>query len=164
MTHAWEVASNDGNWTFDAFEEFIAEYKPGGLFSYVTTIGSTPSALQEQPMISRKFQVSPLTVSLAAPTRVYIQGIFNVVEQGLVQLQLEPKAKPPAIRVFLGHGRNKQWRDLKDHLQDQHGYYVQAFETDTRAGHTVRDILEEMLDTSSIAFLVLPCSDWRGRN
>jgi predicted nucleotide-binding protein len=62
-------------------------------------------------------------------------------------------------RVFLGHGRSPVWRDLKDHLQDQHGLKVEAYETGSRAGHTIRDILEEMAARSNIAFLVLTGED-----
>ena len=49
--------------------------------------------------------------------------------------------------------------DLKDHLQDKHGYDVQAYEIGSRAGHTIRDILEEMLEESSFALLVLTGED-----
>ena len=51
------------------------------------------------------------------------------------------------------------WRDLKDHLHDKHEYDVQAYEIGSRAGHTIRDILEEMLDKSTCAFLVLTGED-----
>ena len=61
--------------------------------------------------------------------------------------------------IFVGHGRSSLWRDLKDHLQDKHGFEVIAYETGARAGHTVRDILEDMLDRSSFALLVLTAED-----
>ena len=38
------------------------------------------------------------------------------------------------ISVFIGHGRDPQWRDLKDHLQEQHGILVTAYELGPRAG------------------------------
>jgi predicted nucleotide-binding protein len=61
--------------------------------------------------------------------------------------------------VFIGHGRDPQWRLLKDHLQDVHGYRVVAFETGARAGHEVRDVLEQMLTESDVALLVLTAED-----
>jgi predicted nucleotide-binding protein len=66
--------------------------------------------------------------------------------------------KPPSV-IFIGHGRSSLWRDLKDHLQDQHGHKVVAYEVGSRAGHTIRDILEDMLKQSSCAFLVLTGED-----
>lgn len=61
--------------------------------------------------------------------------------------------------MFIGHGRSPAWRDLKDHLQDKHHLEVIAYEIGERAGHTIRDILEEMLEESSLAFLVFTGED-----
>jgi hypothetical protein len=67
--------------------------------------------------------------------------------------------KRPTPVVFVGHGRSTQWRDLKDHLHDKHGYKVEAYETGARAGHSIRDILEEMADKSSFTLLVMTAED-----
>ena len=64
--------------------------------------------------------------------------------------------------IFIGHGRSSQWRELKDHLSDKHGYKIEAYETGARAGHTIRDILEEMSMKSSFAILVLTGEDKDG--
>ena len=52
-----------------------------------------------------------------------------------------------------------QWRDLKDHLHDQHGLEVIAYEIGPRAGLSVKDVLEGMLNASSFALLVLTGED-----
>lgn len=70
-----------------------------------------------------------------------------------------PTEKRQRPKLFIGHGRNAAWRDLKDHLQDQHGFTIVAYETGARAGHAIRDILEEMLEESSFAILVLTAED-----
>jgi predicted nucleotide-binding protein len=62
-------------------------------------------------------------------------------------------------KVFIGHGGDSQWRDLKDHLHEKHDYAIEAYEIGSRAGHTIRDILEEMLDSSSFALLVMTGED-----
>jgi predicted nucleotide-binding protein len=162
VTHIWEVSTGDAMWTFDTIEEFIADYKPEGLFQYIATINATPGGANEQLIITRKSTSLPLSVSAELGTRDKIQRIFNIVEQSLLRIESSPKAKNPAIRVFVGHGRSSGWRDLKDHLQDQHGYQVEAYESGARAGHSIRDILEEMLTASSIAFLVLTAEDETG--
>jgi predicted nucleotide-binding protein len=51
------------------------------------------------------------------------------------------------------------WRELKDHLQDKHGISVQAYETGARAGHTIRDILEDLARDSTFAILVFTAED-----
>ena len=63
------------------------------------------------------------------------------------------------VKVFIGHGRSEQWRKLKDHLKDQHNVDVVAYEVGARAGHTIRDILQEMMYESTMAFLVLTAED-----
>ena len=48
---------------------------------------------------------------------------------------------------------------MKDHLHDKHGYQIEAYETGARAGHTIRDILNLMLNTSSFALLIMTGED-----
>ena len=61
--------------------------------------------------------------------------------------------------IFIGHGRSSVWREIRDHLADKHGYRVEAYETGARAGHTIRDVLQNMLESSSFALLVLTKED-----
>jgi predicted nucleotide-binding protein len=44
-------------------------------------------------------------------------------------------------------------------LQDKHGITIEAYETGARAGHTIRDILEEMASKSSFAILIMTGED-----
>lgn len=71
----------------------------------------------------------------------------------------QPEAVPPKPKIFIGHGGSQQWRDLKDHLQDQHGYEIISYETGSRAGHAIRDIIVELLGKSSFAILVMTGED-----
>ena len=72
-----------------------------------------------------------------------------------------PEAPSPEIRprIFIGHGRSAQWRDLKDHLTDKHGYQVNAYEVGVRSGYTITHILGEMLTESSFALIVMTDDD-----
>lgn len=63
------------------------------------------------------------------------------------------------VSVFIGHGRSRAWRDLKDHLVDLHGVRVTAYETGARAGLTIQEVLGEMASNTSMAFLVLTGED-----
>lgn len=100
------------------------------------------------------------SVSMEAPKRDQIESIFAVFEGNLTRCRVPIEAKvvaPP--KVFIGHGRDTQWRDLKDHLHEKHGYAIEAYEIGSRAGHTIRDILEEMLGASTFALLVMTGED-----
>jgi predicted nucleotide-binding protein len=71
-----------------------------------------------------------------------------------------PKKEPPdSPTIFIGHGGSQQWRDLKDHLHEKHAFRVTAYEIGARAGHAIRDILNDMLSQSSFAILVMTGED-----
>ena len=93
-------------------------------------------------------------------TRQKFQSVFEVFERNAESSRLErpPKPPPPSPNIFIGHGRSNVWRDLKDHLQDNHGYIV-FYEIGARAEHAIREILEDMLNESAIALLVMTGED-----
>lgn len=86
---------------------------------------------------------------------------FFVLDKDWERFKLPDPEQPmnDGLSIFIGHGRNSQWRDLKDHLTDKHGLSVIAYETGARAGHTIRDILEDMMVKSSFAILVMTGED-----
>lgn len=61
--------------------------------------------------------------------------------------------------VFIGHGRSSVWRDLKDFIQDRLGLPWDEFNRVPVAGVTNIARLSEMLDSASIAFLVMTGED-----
>jgi len=63
------------------------------------------------------------------------------------------------IKVFIGHGNNTQWRELKDHLHDKHNMDVEYYERGARAGLTINEVLDNMVTKSSFALLVLMGED-----
>ncbi len=103
-------------------------------------------------------------IRVDASARPEIEQIFAIFEEHVNECELPPlpipeppKPEPPVI--YIAHGRSSQWKDLKDHLHEKHGYKVEAYETGARAGHTIRDILEEMMQKSSFAILVMSGED-----
>jgi predicted nucleotide-binding protein len=102
--------------------------------------------------------------AVSAKARKDIEGVFHVIDrlaaQAEVPLPLDDAEHPGRpVKIFVGHGQNMQWRDLKDHLHEKHGYAVEAYEIGARAGHAIRDVLEDMLESTSMAFLVMTGED-----
>ncbi len=61
--------------------------------------------------------------------------------------------------VFIGHGRSKAWRDLKDFVQDRLHLPYDEFNRVPVTGFTNIARLSQMLDSAAIAFLVLTAED-----
>lgn len=62
-------------------------------------------------------------------------------------------------KIFIGHGRSAAWRDLKDFIQDRLRLQWDEFNREPTAGKSTKERLEEMLDASSFAFLVMTAED-----
>ncbi len=140
--------SSDESWSFDTLEEFLAAFQ--GYGSYIKK-GSSRSLV-----VSCRGEYCT-SVEIKSRNRHEIETISNIFEKHAPSCKLPSSNRN--TRIYIGHGRNPSWRDLKDHLHEQHGYDVEAYEIGARAGHAIRDILEEMLKKSSIAFLVMTGED-----
>jgi hypothetical protein len=152
----------DGStWTHEGLAEFWADVRRGGAY-HLQIYGSTD--LRKTLEVSFYPRTRRTEISINGPDRAWIEGLYEIFEAGLTSAEIlvehrDISAPPPRPSVFIGHGRNPMWRDLQDHLRDQHGFEVVAFESGARAGHVVRDILDDMTARSSIAFLVLTGDD-----
>jgi predicted nucleotide-binding protein len=147
-----QVSYGDEDWTFDNFDEFLGEYRKDTAAAarfLVSTGFSRVSA-------SLEFLGASSTVSITSRTRAEVERIFDIFEEDLPKARLtDPEsAIQRSVRIFIGHGRDPSWRDLKDHLQDQHGFAVTAYEIGARAGYSVQEVLEEMVKRASFALLV----------
>ena len=61
--------------------------------------------------------------------------------------------------VFVGHGRSGLWARLVFFLERDLGIRAETYETEPRAGQSIREVLEAMLDAASFAILVLTAED-----
>jgi len=61
--------------------------------------------------------------------------------------------------VFIGHGRSRVWKDLKDFVQDRLRLPWDEFNRVPVAGITNTQRLSEMLDAAAVAFLVMTAED-----
>jgi hypothetical protein len=153
------VTKGSQTWSFDTDEEFLAEYRrePDSAHYYLFVLG-------KEYQFELRLDYCDTSISVKASQRWQIEKVFGVFEKhrevSLIPLAPKPEAPPqPPPVVFIGHGRSGDWRDLKDHLHEQHGYAVEAYEIGSRAGHVIRDILEEMMARSSFAVLVMTGED-----
>ncbi|EAR25542.1 hypothetical protein A20C1_04726 [marine actinobacterium PHSC20C1] len=84
----------------------------------------------------------------------FTQFVLDRCDQGKrIQLARKP------LQVFIGHGRSEAWKDLKNHLTDIHHIKVDAYEVASRGGFTIREVLDSMLKSSTLALLVMTAED-----
>lgn len=93
------------------------------------------------------------------------EALASIVRRAFSHLERTEKtqAKTDCVgtNVFIGHGRSKEWKDLKDFINDRMRLPWDEFNRVAVAGipNTVR--LSTMLDAAAIAFLVLTAEDER---
>lgn len=149
----FSLKRDNESWEFDDEREFFSDYRKPHDYSYLE---KSNKSMYIKVIYYKNYDT---TITVKAPTRGEIENIFEVFEKhyefSIVHLVNE--IKEPVI--FIGHGRSPLWRDLKDHLSDKHNYKIEAYETGARAGHTIRDILDEMSTKSSFAILVMTGED-----
>jgi hypothetical protein len=148
------VALKEAEWKHETVDEFFADYRQ-----------STRNALYQEDQDRGSFRIQTFPdstmVTVGAESRAKIEAVLSIFEKHapFSLLPIEPPPPPTPPTIFIGHGKDPQWRELKDHLHEKHGFKVEAYEIGARAGHAIRDILEEMLSKSSFAFLVMTGED-----
>ena len=154
LTHA-TVANGEEEWSFDNVSDFYEAYRTSQNLCHL----SCKFGDDETFTVVRYSNLSS-EIAVKSNSRQIIQEIFSLFEEKLNQSKVPiPELHTERTSIFIGHGRSKQWRDLKDHLQDKHGYQISAYETGARAGHVIRDIIGELADKANMAFLVLTAED-----
>jgi CAP12/Pycsar effector protein, TIR domain len=142
--------------------EFFADYRkcPDNVTYKRDVVSKDSAVIAEMKFRTHSSPSFPPTaiVEVHADKWPQILAVMEVFESDKDRAALPvPKEEPPVI--FLGHGRSESWKQLRDHLQDKHGFKIEAYEIGARAGHAIRDILQSMLAKSSIAFLVMTGED-----
>jgi predicted nucleotide-binding protein len=145
------IQRGNEEWKFDSFEEFLSEIQTAEAYRL--------DHIEDNSRIIISFREhSDYTfVEVQFASRTEIETICNIFEKHADKSKIQVEVEP--VKVFIGHGRDNQWRDLRDHLQDKHGLDVIAYEIGPRAGLSVKEVLNQMLVDSSFAFLVLTGED-----
>lgn len=63
------------------------------------------------------------------------------------------------MRVFIGHGHSSAWLKVKGFLEKDLGLPIDEFNRVSAAGISTKERLTEMLDASSMAFLIFTAED-----
>lgn len=153
----YRISNTTETWEHDDEREFFSDYRKEHTNSLILIIGQDHNLLIEY----QKYDSTRITIG--GGNRGAIEGLFELFERDYESAIFpNPNKENNNPIVFIGHGGSSQWRDLKDHLADKHQFKIEAYETGARAGHTIRDVLEEMITKSSFAILVMTGEDKDG--
>ena len=78
-----------------------------------------------------------------------------VVKKSVKEIPTESKNN----LIFIGHGRSKVWKDLKNFLQDRLGLKWEEFNREPTAGYSTVERLQEMVENSNFAFIIMTAED-----
>lgn len=81
----------------------------------------------------------------------------------IAHLQRSSMKKPTPMnqtgRIFIGHGKSETWKQLKDFVFEKLKLEYDEFNREPVAGFSTKERLEQMLASSSMAFLVMTAED-----
>jgi len=82
------------------------------------------------------------------------------IEQGLEDLAAYI-SKISKGKIFIGHGRSPDWKDLREFLRERLNLECDDFEATPPAGKSIKERLSEMLSDARFAFLVMTAEEAR---
>ena len=94
----------------------------------------------------------------------HIRKLTEIARHAKRYLEIKHKMKGKSIaktdgKITIGHGGSNEWKALKELIQDRLKLEVDEFNQSAAAGMTTKERLEQMLDDSCFAFLVMTAED-----
>jgi predicted nucleotide-binding protein len=119
--------------------------------------GKGSSEIQHFPLIKSDILDSEIRTEFAARTA----QASRIVDA----LSALPKSSVTPLlgrRVFIGHGRSSQWRELKDFLHERLRLPWDEFNRESAAGIPTGSRLQTMMEQAAFAFLIMTAEEEHG--
>ncbi len=142
---SYSLSTNNEEWELPNIDEFIAGYEKSDESSL--TVRKDLSTLRIYNNINWT------RIAISHIQRDKINSLFNIFDSNK-NSNIIINRTPKRFTVFIGHGGNSQWKELKDHLSEKHQFNIDAYEIGATAGYTIKEILSSKLDNASMALLV----------
>ena len=156
------VEVDGAEWSHDTLHDFFADYRrtSRGAYYKVRLGFENELSVRVHSFDSGDDSRVNTSVEVEAASRSRIEAVFEVFERHVENSRIPQKSLPEqSIKIFIGHGHDSIWRDLKDHLHEKHNYDVITYEIGARAGRGIQDTLEDLLKSSSFAILIMAGED-----
>lgn len=138
-------------------EDYLSSRLPKGQFTTRDSLAASQGFLTP-PHLSVEAEV--IGYQFAFQACIDLSNLIKQVTNHLLRRhRLKGTTRMTTKRVFIGHGRSADWKDLRDFLRDRLKLEWDEFNRVPIAGITNIARLSEMLDDAGIAFLVLTAED-----
>jgi predicted nucleotide-binding protein len=98
-----------------------------------------------------------------ADAKVMLGGLITRLEEKMLDLAADrPRAEANLVqskRIFIGHGRSAEWLRLAQFISERLGLAYEEFNREPAAGFSTKERLEQMLESSGFAFLIMTADD-----
>lgn len=138
-------------------DEFIKEMVPKRSFTTRDSLAIS-QGIWTPPHYSVEAQIFELLAPKAACT-LLLQIVKKLHSYFIRTRKKMKKESLIGTNVFIGHGRSRVWRDLKDFIVERMRLPYDEFNRIPVAGITNIQRLNEMLDSAAIAFVVMTAED-----
>ncbi|MDR6158620.1 putative nucleotide-binding protein [Chryseobacterium sp. SLBN-27] len=138
--------------------EYRYQYDKAGVLSIrVFTVGHQTSFREEINEFVQKFNSK---IDNLTKLKNKIELIPNEVENNDInQISITAKKEIKNKKIFIGHGRSKLYARLQLFLKEDLNIDSFTFESESRTGESIIQILEEFLENSNFAILILTAED-----
>lgn len=132
----------------DKIEEFFIRYRPTN--SPGVLYFPPPQTSTNDTTVKR---INTIVQQLCSLTKEELDKEFELIKP-------KPQLKSKGLgKIFIGHGRSKLWARLQIFLKDDLNLQTLTFEDESRTSESIVNILNEFLDNSSMAILVMTAED-----
>lgn len=142
--------------TFYSQSEFVKLHMPSKQF-----ITRDSLALSQGILAPPHIQIESWFLSLISPFNANrkIIELVNKTHKYMNINFLDVEISNNSNKIFIGHGRSPIWRELKDFIESRLSLKWEEFNSQPVPGLTTMERLQEMLNNSSFAFLILTAED-----
>lgn len=85
--------------------------------------------------------------------------IFSYAAKTVITTNKDTHRSTSQKKIFIGHGRSPVWKDLREFLEKRLNLSCEEFNSESSAGLSTKERLEEMLEQSYFAFIVMTAED-----
>lgn len=130
----------------DKIEEFFSRYRSSGDGFYIPPSQTSMNDTTVKTIYRLSGQLSKL------PKQDLIKEFESIKPQ-------PQKKSSGSGQIFIGHGRSKLWARLQIFLKDDLNLKTLTFEDESRTSESIINVLNDFLDKSSLAILVMTAED-----